>query len=804
MKNYKKGFLCSMVLAGMSLMAAEDSTIYVNTFADENGDNLNNCSLREAIQTAKDNKSHGGCNAGNTDNGQKDIIQLEAGEYILESELKPESDIFIYGKSPADYATKNALTHSYPALKALKTSINAKNTSRIFNTSATKANLNLTNLILKNGYSEKFGGALFIGGSLSMLNSAILNSESTQEGGAIYFVAHNEGKEINLSQVLIQGNKAKEGSVLAMDCEANLKDTKAVINISNSSIVKNRSASSLSMIELCGNPNLNLIASTIAKNQVDSVKGSIIRAVGDNHRLNSNYAFTAISNTIVENDAYSTFYYDDNGAINLSFNLLAFNKGKSCRYALNNGDLTDTKRTITASQNAFSSEGVCDLPTASNAGTNDSNTNLNLGATNIFTVLSPYQEASEYNLFLPLYYPKNIQNEFDLVNLNKGGCSTTDQRGIKRITEGTLMLNPTMKNTCDIGSVELMRLTAADITNLFNDSYTERIADYKGLIDTIKVDIKDPNRKDRLIQDTEDLKIFEDLLKYTTEYQQYRAIYVDPFAFALPNDEEVLNSNGAMQPKALNIDNYNIITQERGELVEKNGVVEFVGDPDPSFKCVWNSDLKRIMLYRTDGKLADLTGPSYCSYTIRSNQVAGLESTGVLKAQFKNIAPIAKSDEYLITPSSNSILSINPLENDSDDGDGPTAKLNAPYKGAFYKNAAGVELPIRLETIPAGLIVTADHTGPCPGNDIRFTCYGGQLHIQAKNNFSPFDYELKYNIYDAEGLISNQAIQATIYLKNTAKNTSSTASGGGGGSIGIYSILGLMGLGLYRARRKKQ
>ena len=441
---------------------------------------------------------------------------------------------------------------------------------------------------------------------------------------------------------------------------------------------------------------------------------------------------------------------------------------------------------------------MCDLPTASNAGTNDSNSNLNLGATNIFTVLSPYQEASEYNLFLPLYYPKNNQNEFDLVNVNKGGCSDTDQRGIQRVINGTLLLNPTMKNTCDIGSVELMRLTAADITNLFNDSYTERIANYKKVIDEIKADIKDPNRKDHLIQDTEDLKIVEDLLKYTTENQQYRAIYVDPFALALPNDEEVPNSNGAMQPKALNVDNYNIITQERGELVEKNGGSEFVGNPDPNFKCVWNSDLKRIMLYRTDGKLADLTGPSYCSYTIQSIQDAGLESTGVLKAQFKNIAPIAKSDEYSITPSSNSILSINPLENDSDDGDGPTAKLNAPSKGAFYKNVAGVELPIRIETIPAGLTVTADHTGPCPGNDIRFTCYGGQLHMQAKNNFSPFDYELKYNIYDAEGLISNQA---TISLKNTAQNTSSTASGGG--SLGVYSILGLMGLGLYRARRKK-
>ena len=34
MKNYKKGLLYSMILAAMSLMAAEEKTIYVNTFAD--------------------------------------------------------------------------------------------------------------------------------------------------------------------------------------------------------------------------------------------------------------------------------------------------------------------------------------------------------------------------------------------------------------------------------------------------------------------------------------------------------------------------------------------------------------------------------------------------------------------------------------------------------------------------------------------------------------------------------------------------------------------------------------------------
>ena len=38
----------------MSLMAAEDTTILVTTFNDEDGENPSQCSLREAITAASD------------------------------------------------------------------------------------------------------------------------------------------------------------------------------------------------------------------------------------------------------------------------------------------------------------------------------------------------------------------------------------------------------------------------------------------------------------------------------------------------------------------------------------------------------------------------------------------------------------------------------------------------------------------------------------------------------------------------------------------------------------------------------
>ncbi len=61
MQNYKKGILTLMILSAMSLMAAEDKTIYVNTFEDIDSDSSAKCSLRMALKAAAANKAYGGC-----------------------------------------------------------------------------------------------------------------------------------------------------------------------------------------------------------------------------------------------------------------------------------------------------------------------------------------------------------------------------------------------------------------------------------------------------------------------------------------------------------------------------------------------------------------------------------------------------------------------------------------------------------------------------------------------------------------------------------------------------------------------
>lgn len=220
MKHFKKGLLGVMVVAAMTLMAAEDRTIHVNTFEDEDNVNMNQCSLREAIKTASLNKAYGGCSAGNTGSGQTDYIQLAAGTYKLSKEIVPESKVVVFGKSPYLDREKNPITLKYPALGELTSRIDAGGKSRLFNT-ITKTSLTLENVILENGYSADEGGALLVGGALTLNNAQILNSKSDKKGGALYLVGLGE-HQVTVNNSVLQGNQATVGSVLAMQCYAML------------------------------------------------------------------------------------------------------------------------------------------------------------------------------------------------------------------------------------------------------------------------------------------------------------------------------------------------------------------------------------------------------------------------------------------------------------------------------------------------------------------------------------------------------------------------------------------------------
>ena len=91
------------------------------------------------------------------------------------------------------------------------------------------------------------------------------------------------------------------------------------------------------------------------------------------------------------------------------------------------------------------------------------------------------------------------------------------------------MLNPENANTCDIGSVELMRLTAADIQSLSNIAYSEMITVYEDRIQQLEAMLDDPGNAPRKLQIQAELDDFNSLLTNTRISAKYRAIYIDPF-----------------------------------------------------------------------------------------------------------------------------------------------------------------------------------------------------------------------------------------------------------------------------------
>jgi hypothetical protein len=273
-----------------------------------------------------------------------------------------------------------------------------------------------------------------------------------------------------------------------------------------------------------------LEANTIAKNTANSTHGNLIKFSGDTKAgsedqnnstiLSSGSALALTSNTIVENKAYTTFLYDKIGIKTLLFNIIAYNSGAySCRYLL--GDASKEENVgIGAVYNAFSllNNGKCDLPAELNKA---NTTNIDLTNVPMDTVLSSMAPASQYTAFLPMYYPKRITqagaDKQDLVNVSgegTTGCSEYDQRGLARLADRVLFYQPEAKNTCDIGSVELMKLTAGDIDSITNGSLSQLISNYKVQNDYFDNLVKNPNDPEYLTYYKYRLEQYKKLVEY--------------------------------------------------------------------------------------------------------------------------------------------------------------------------------------------------------------------------------------------------------------------------------------------------
>jgi len=805
MKNYKKALLALAVLANMPLFAdTTNQRIEVTTFADEDGENANACSLREAIKVAETRKSAYGCTVFNLNTDQ--VIQLKAGTYTLNKELVPNANISIYGFGEREqdkiWSEKNVLTNDYPALPLLQTRINAAGKSRIFNTAENQKALFLQNIILENGTASNQGGAIYAGGNVTLLNTQILNSQA-QKGGAVFL--GGSGVNLSVTHSLLQGNQATTGSVLAMSCLNGTEYAKREVTFTSSSIIKNGSNNSASTFEFCGEPKATFTINTIAQNMASTVNGVILKFTGDAIPGSTTNPSTILSggsslklqnNTIVENSANTTFLYDSLGGKELNFNIIGYNPvGYACRYLA--GSAADLKNSgLRLSFNALNlsnSTDKCDLPTEV---LSSANKTIDISGVPFNSLLERH-DATAVTGFLPLYFPLKLpEGKEDLIDVDSDGkavCADIDQRGLARLPTNKLYYQPVniARNSCDIGSVELMKLTAGDLRGLGNTSLTTLLEGYQTQYDTVEKNLTNPLYSYLWDVLKIDLADYKNLLDQTKANAKYRAIYIDLKANGLP----LPNEDSSHLLKFFNSTDYNINLESVGTGLIDDKVSSTKKD-DKLF-CEWNSALQQIIFYRSDDITTQAGDYNYCKYTVSSKD-GSIQSSGLLEARFDNVAPVASDSKVVFQYLANEIIPLNLLKYANDDGDGPANTLiTKPNKPQF------ADLPIYLPSKSSkdGIftVVKADREGPCPGDDKDNTCYGGNIYIQAKNSFNNFNDTLTYYVYDADNKISN-AGTLSLVSSNTAAGGGS--SGGGGGSLGILSLASLLGLAVYRRYRK--
>lgn len=775
----------SVLLSSFGLVgAAHAATIQVTTFQDENGENPNACSLREAIQASATKLAFGGCPAGQR--YYTDTIQLDAGTYPLSSELVVSGEMKILGASTIDPISVDPITGVEPKRLPITTTLIAANGQRIFNTSSSQSSLSLSNMILSGGTAD-LGGAIRAGGIVTLNRVHIDGATATQQGGAIYI----EGTlaTLNATASSFTHNNAPQGAVLGMSCFDNVLPTVRSFTLTQNSVTGNGSSNSVSILDFCGQPDTTITASTIAQNTTSFASDSaVIRVIGDiNTRLGRLSKISLVSDTLTENNTPAALGYSLSNSLSIINSIVAFNSdsGLDCKYMGNTDPATGNPPIGTsASFNLFSTTSTpgtsatskCQLYPASS----DTDSNVYASSSDLRSdFVNPLGLYGNSDLLG--YLPKATATKVINNGAATSSCGGADQRGLVR-SSGTPFdsSNTFQVINCDIGALELSLLTANEDQNGLNVSYDTVIhtqTNTTGLT---------PAQADILnAQNT----------AYLAEYKRtYRYREAIMNVVANDNAQEIVTNNASIINLLTNPDKYAITGSDNGNI-----------------HCEWNPVMKQMLASRNDGTTTVGGDKDSCTYTIKS-LVDGTTKTAKMEFTISNIAPIAKNDA-LTLPFGAKSIPLNLLANDSDDGDGPVGSKNYPVgKTPFYEykvlidpnkpatpdNIRVIPINIRIVTKPTQGHIVAQYTQDCPDNNVNkaaTVCYGGNLTYVNDNLFSPFNDSFTYQVIDSDLTASNPA---TVTITNTATTTDQKKAGAG--SLGLSGLLGLLSLVFMRRR----
>lgn len=208
-------------------------------------------------------------------------------------------------------------------------------------------------------------------------------------------------------------------------------------------------------------------------------------------------------------------------------------------------------------------------------------------------------------------------------------------------------------------------------------------------------------------------------------------------------------------------------------------------------KCSWDADKKQVRVYN-NGDITIEGFPIVCKYRAQDETDVGPVVTPsnetTITVNIANAAPRAVADT-VVRPVGQGSVSINPLANDNDSGDGP----NHPTQWATY--------PIYLASLPSLGVIDkqASVSGHCP--DWTATnqkiCYQPPLKYVADNSMSPFTDTFTYVAYDQDG---KPSAVASVRVETDAPDPDK----GETGAFDFAAALTLLLLAGRRLRRRPQ
>jgi CSLREA domain-containing protein len=356
-------------------ITAQAATIHVTTGADivaQDGQ----CSLREAVKAANQNKAVDTCQTGSRT--YTDVIQLGAKTYLLNFNLLDVTeDVIIAGKGMN------------------QTEINGQGRTRLFFVQS-NAHLQLQNVTLTQGKTTQFGGAITnAGGTLTLYHCLLkqnLATGSSSAGGAIF----NYGGTLNLHYVQFAENIAERGYGGGA-----IFNHQGYLNVENSQFLDNQANSGFGGAGIYNSEGVaNVMNSSFSGNQA-SFGGGFFNWDGIANLANVTFS----GNDATFGGAIDTF----KGLTYLSHATIVNNSATYGAGIDNDGMFFLTASIVSNNQSKVGVAGCL----------NGSNSQINTGAYNVFAVDNGCEkQATDIEL-------TDISNQLDLeLNLNQAAQGT--------------------------------------------------------------------------------------------------------------------------------------------------------------------------------------------------------------------------------------------------------------------------------------------------------------------------------------------------------------------------------------------